>query len=122
MNSQLHFMLHGKAKIYISSFTEQTTSVIQYSVKGRDEFVELYTRRFKEHKKLKKKKTQVGVANRLAVYKHGRGFELGATENKSSKWPEWGSNLGPPNCESDALITRPHCLLDTYVEGLGSCN
>ena len=48
-------MLHGKAKIYISSFTEQTTSVIQYSVKGRDEFVELYTRRFKEHKKLKKK-------------------------------------------------------------------
>ena len=49
-------MLHGKAKIYISSFTEQTTSVIQYSVKGRDEFVELYTRRFKEHKKLKKKK------------------------------------------------------------------
>ena len=28
-------MLHGEAIIYISSFTEQTTAIIQYSVKGR---------------------------------------------------------------------------------------
>ena len=26
-------MVHGKAIIYISSFTEQTTAIIQYSVK-----------------------------------------------------------------------------------------
>ena len=30
-------------------------------------------------------------------FKHGRGFELGRTENKSSMWPEWGSNPGPLN-------------------------
>ena len=28
-------MLHGEAIIHISSFTEQTTTIIQYSVKGR---------------------------------------------------------------------------------------
>ena len=28
-------MLHDEAIIYISSFTEQTTAIIQYSVKGR---------------------------------------------------------------------------------------
>ena len=32
---------------------------------------------------------------------------LGKTENKSYKWPERDSNLGPRNCESDALTTRP---------------
>ena len=58
----------------------------------------------------------MGVANRLAVYKHGRGFKLGTTKNKSSKWPEWDSNLGPLNCKSDALITRPHCLLDASLK------
>ena len=68
---------------------------------------------------IKNRKPQVGVANGLAVYKHGRGFELGTTENKSSKWPEWDSNLGPLNCESDALITRPRCLLDANVGRLG---
>ena len=29
-------MLHGEAIIYIRSFTEQTTAIIQYSVKGRN--------------------------------------------------------------------------------------
>ena len=28
------------------------------------------------------------------------------TENKSSKWPERNSNLGPPDCKSDALTTQ----------------
>ena len=46
----------------------------------------------------------------MAIYKRGRGFELGTTENKSSKWPERDSNPGPPDCESDALTTRPRCL------------
>ena len=36
-----------------------------------------------------------------------RGFELGTTKNKSSKWPEQDSNLGPPHCESDAVTTQP---------------
>ena len=45
----------------------------------------------------------------MAVYKHGRGFELGTTENKSSKWPEWDSNPLAPDCESNALTTLPFC-------------
>ena len=28
----------------------------------------------------------------MAIYKRGRRFEFGTTENKSSKWPEWDSN------------------------------
>ena len=48
----------------------------------------------------------------MAIYKRGRGFELGTTENKSSKWPERDSNLGPPDCDSNALTTRQRCLLD----------
>ena len=47
----------------------------------------------------------------MAIYKRGREFELGTTEHKSSKWPERDSNPGPPDCESDALTTRPRCLL-----------
>ena len=48
----------------------------------------------------------------MAMYKRGREFELGTTtEHKSSKWPERDSNPGPPDCESDALTTRPRCLL-----------
>ena len=43
----------------------------------------------------------------MAIYKRGREFELGTTEHKSSKWPERDSNPGPPDCESDALTTRP---------------
>ena len=37
-------------------------------------------------------KTPTGWAggNQLAIYKRGRGFKLGTTENKSSKWPERG--------------------------------
>ena len=47
----------------------------------------------------------------MAIYKRGREFELRTTEHKSSKWPERDSNPGPPDCESDALTTRPRCLL-----------
>ena len=43
----------------------------------------------------------------MAIYKRGRGFELGTTEEKSSKLPEGDSNPGPPDCESYALTTRP---------------
>ena len=32
----------------------------------------------------------------MAIYKRGQGFELGTTENKSSKWPERDSNPVPP--------------------------
>ena len=56
-------------------------------------------------------KTQLAGGNQLAIYKRGREFELGTTEHKSSKWPERDSNPGPPDCESDALTTRPRCLL-----------
>ena len=37
----------------------------------------------------------------------GRGFELRAKENKSSKWPERVSNASSPDCESDTHTTRP---------------
>ena len=47
----------------------------------------------------------------MAIYKRGREFELGTTEHKSSKWPERGSNPGAPDCESDALTTRPRLAL-----------
>ena len=46
----------------------------------------------------------------MAIYKRGREFELGTTEHNSSKWPERDSNPRPPDCESDALTTRPRCL------------
>ena len=48
----------------------------------------------------------------MAIYKGDRGFELGTTENKSSKSPERDWSPGPPDCENDALTTRPHCLLN----------
>ena len=57
----------------------------------------------------------------MAIYKRGREFELGTTEHKSSKWPEQDSNPGSPDCESDALTTRPRCLLadlDYYLANL----
>ena len=44
-------------------------------------------------------------ANQLAICKHGRGFELGATEKQ-----EQDLNLGPLDCDSDTLTTQPHCL------------
>ena len=56
-------------------------------------------------------KPQLVGGNQYTFYKRGRGFELGTTENKSSKWPEQDLNPGPPDCESDALTTQPHCLL-----------
>ena len=49
-------------------------------------------------------------ANQLAVCKCGQGFELGATEKQSRYWSEQDSNWGPPDCKSDMLTTRPHCL------------
>ena len=52
----------------------------------------------------------------MAIYKRGREFELGTTEHKSSKWPERDSNPGPPDCESDALTTRPRCLLPKVLK------
>ena len=39
-------------------------------------------------------------ANQLTISKHGRGFELGTTENKSSWHSEWDLNLEPPNYKS----------------------
>ena len=48
----------------------------------------------------------------MAIYTRGRGFELATTENKSSKSPERDWSPGPPDCESNALTTRPRCLLN----------
>ena len=56
------------------------------------------------------KKPQLEEGNQMAIYNRGRGFELGTTESKSSKWPGQDSNRGPPNCEPDALTTPPRCL------------
>ena len=52
----------------------------------------------------------------MAIYKPGRGYELGTTKTKSSKWPERDSNPRPPDCESDAMTTRPRCLLQGKEE------
>ena len=49
----------------------------------------------------------------MAIYKRGRGFELGKTKNKSSKWPEGDLIPGLLDCESNALTTWPHCLLQS---------
>ena len=43
-------------------------------------------------------------ANQLAINKRGRGFELGTTMNKSSKWSGRDLNSGPSNCKSGAQI------------------
>lgn len=48
--------------------------------------------------------------NQLAKYKCARGFELGATETKSSKSPERDSNSEPSDYGSDELTSRPCCL------------
>ena len=54
--------------------------------------------------------------NQLSIYKRGRGFELGTTENKSTqRCQRSGRDLksGPPNYKfSRALTARPCCLLD----------
>ena len=42
----------------------------------------------------------------MAIYKHGRGFELGTTKNKSGKCPEWDLNQGLLDCKSNALTMR----------------
>ena len=52
-------------------------------------------------------------ANQLAICKHGRGFEIGTTENKSTKRSGRDLNSGPPNYKSSrALTARPRCLPD----------
>jgi len=60
-------------------------------------------------------KPHLAEGRQLAIYKRGRGFELGTTENKCIKWPGRDSNPGPPDCKSDALSTRPRCLHATFV-------
>ena len=41
----------------------------------------------------------------MDIYERGGGFELGRTENRSSKWSERDLNPVPPDIESDALCT-----------------
>ena len=48
--------------------------------------------------------------NQLDIYKSGRGFELGTTENKSSEKLGQNRNSGPPDYKSSALTTQPLCL------------
>ena len=48
-------------------------------------------------------------ANQLAIYKHGRGFELGTTKNKSRSRSERDLNLGLPDYKSSSLTARPRC-------------
>ena len=46
-------------------------------------------------------------ANQLVIYKGGRGFELKQIQLVAER----DSNTGRLDCESDALATRPRCLL-----------
>ena len=59
-----------------------------------------------EHNKIRNPNGQ-----EAAHYKHGRGFELGTTENKFSKWPDRESNPRSPDWESDTLNNRLRCFL-----------
>ena len=56
------------------------------------------------------KKPNWPEANQLAIYKHGQGFELGTTVNKSSQRSGRDLNSAPPNCKSSALTAQPRCL------------
>ena len=47
----------------------------------------------------------------MAFYKSVQRFELGMTELKSCKSPEWDSNAGQPDCKLDTLTARSRCLL-----------
>ena len=49
---------------------------------------------------------QLTGGSQLAIYERGRGFELGATANILSKWPERDSGPGPR-----VLTIRPRYLL-----------
>ena len=53
-----------------------------------------------QHNRIKNPNWQV------ALYKRHQGFELGTSKKKSSKLPEWDSNQGPPDCESDVLTFK----------------
>ena len=73
--------------------------------------------------------------NQLAFYKHGRGFELGNTESKSSQRSGRGLYLGPQCCDRLAMLTPPdhgqhfsqrltsvNCKFrNVYQEGLPQC-
>ena len=50
-------------------------------------------------------------ANQLTIYKHGKGFELRTSENKSSYRSGQDLNLWSPDCKSGALTTWPRFLL-----------
>ena len=54
-------------------------------------------------------------ANQIAIYKHGRGFELGITVNKSSKRSGRDLNSGSVNCKSCALMAQSRCLLSLIL-------
>ena len=55
-------------------------------------------------------------ANKLAIYKRDQGFELGTTENKSSKRSERVLELGASELQAQRaktpLTTRPNCGFD----------
>ena len=46
----------------------------------------------------------------MAIYKHGRGFELRTTKNKQVA--RAGLDPGLPDCKSNTLTTQPCCLLN----------
>ena len=59
------------------------------------------------------KNSRIQEANQLATYKHGRGFDLGTTENKSSCGlaVRAGLELAPLNCKFIALTSRPRSAI-----------
>ena len=57
-------------------------------------------------------------ANHFAIYKCGRGFELGTTVNKSSKRSEQDLNSGTPTCKSRSVTAQPRCLLHADTPAL----
>ena len=55
-----------------------------------------------------KKKSQLAGSKPVAIYKCGRGFELGSTEKQIQVVVRAGLEPGLLDCESDTLTTPPH--------------
>ena len=71
-----------------------------------------------EHNRVKKK--QLAEGNQLALSRHGRGFELGTTENKYSKMVRTGlEHLGDSDFLFDTLTTRPSSTGSPFVQVSG---
>ena len=50
----------------------------------------------------------------MTIYNSGQGFELGTTENKNSKWPDWDSNPAARFSKAPIINGSVKLLLFTF--------